>query len=149
MKSIDKLSVDLPLKLQKKIPKLVEAQQKTAQKVWEDIVKDAPIKTGQYVSSIKIGATQVIEDKITTKIYTDMNVETIDGKRYNLGRLLENGTKSHKIVAVRSNVLSDGVNFFGKVVNHPGTVAQPHFQPSLQKNKFYYKKEIGKAIIGG
>ena len=46
MKHISKLSVDLFNELERKKKNLIEAQRKTAKKIWEDVVSDAPVRSG-------------------------------------------------------------------------------------------------------
>lgn len=46
---------------------------------------------------------------------------------------VEFGTRPHKITATGRG-LSDGKNFFGKTVNHPGTSEQPFMRPALFDN---------------
>jgi len=46
---------------------------------------------------------------------------------------VEFGTRPHVITA-KGKGLSDGKNFFGKSVKHPGTKAQPFMMPALTSN---------------
>lgn len=61
-------------------------------------------------------------------------------------RFLEMGTKSHKIAAYDSEVLSSGKNTYGKNMNHPGIPARPALQPAWDKHKPRILKDVGKAI---
>ena len=56
---------------------------------------------------------------------------------------VEFGTKAHQIKVKTAKVLSDGKKFFGKLVNHPGTTAQPFLRPALDNNKKQIEKLIG------
>lgn len=149
MKDISKLTEYIGKFTDKVIQNVSKAQRETAEKVWEDIVQDAPMDTGNYVSSIKLGDTVKVGDTISTEIYTNATVSTMGGKTYNLGYLLENGTSPHLIEPVVANVLHfqiNGEDIFAKRVYHPGTIAQPHFIPALMKNKQLYKENIKKAV---
>lgn len=153
MKDISKLSIDIK-NLNTGITKqLVKAQKEAAHKIWEDIIRQAPMKTGNYISSITIGETIIKDGIIKTFIGSDLNVDTKDGKKYNLGSLLENGTDPHSI----PNAFGWGEIYgydseqYKRTLSktwHPGTTAQPHYLPSLQKNKKYYNDLISKAIKG-
>lgn len=43
---------------------------------------------------------------------------------------VEWGTASHEITVNTAPVLTNGTDFFGKKVNHPGTDPQPYFRPA-------------------
>lgn len=149
MKDISKLSAYLHKFTDQVIENVVKAQSETARQVWEDVVNTAPMDTGGYVSSIKVSQTEKKGNTITTEIYTDATVSTLGGATYNLGYLLENGTSPHLIEPVNSNVLHfqiGGEDIFTKRVHHPGTIAQPHFQPALDKNRQTYLENIRKAV---
>ena len=60
---------------------------------------------------------------------------------------VEFGTRPHVIKVKNAKILSDGVSFFGKEVNHPGTAAQPFLRPAADKNRARVAREIG-VIIG-
>ena len=149
MKDISKLSAYLDKFTKQVIENVTKAQQETAQKVWEDVVNNAPMDTGNYVSSIQVSPTEKKGNTIRTEIYTDATVSTLGGKTYNLGYLLENGTSPHLIEPVNAKMLHfiiGGQDIFAKRVNHPGTVAQPHFKPALEKNESLYKENIARAV---
>lgn len=149
MKDISQLSFKLDKVKKNMIKNLVEAQRETAEEIRKDVKTLAPKKTGKYSNSIKIDDTQIEKNKITTKIYTDSVVISSKGTHYNLGYLLETGTSPHLIEPVFAKVLHfqiNGEDIFAKRVNHPGTVAQPHFKPALNMNKLVYKQKIGEAL---
>lgn len=151
MKDISNLEKDITHIFGKITNGLVEVQRETAENIMNDAKMLAP-GTGEYRESIKVSETKFTENSIETEIYTDATVSTIDGTKYNLGYLLENGTSPHTILPKNSNTLVfeiNGETIYAKKVNHPGTDAQPHFIPALQKNKFKYKKEIIKSILRG
>lgn len=151
MKSIDRLSVDILNFGNRAVDNIVKAQRDTAETIWEDVIANAPYKTGEYISSIKVGDTTQSGYTINTTVYTDATViAKASGKSYNLGQLLEEGTMPHEIYPVESSVLRwidvNGEVRFAKHVHHPGTVSQPHFLPALNKNRSVYIDNIRKAI---
>lgn len=151
MRDISNLEKDVTHLLGKITDRLVEVQQEAAINIMNDAKMLAP-GTGEYRESIKVSETKVTENSIETEIYTDATVSSLEGQKYNLGYLLENGTNPHTILPKRSNVLVfeiNGETIYAKRVNHPGTDAQPHFIPALQRNKSKYKKEIVKSILKG
>ena len=143
VEKIDKFSDKL-------VDNIIQAQQETAKIVCDDVKELAPKNTGEYAESIKVGETTVKRNKISTEIYTDMQVVSKrDGDKYNLGFLLETGTSPHLIVPVDAKVLHfqiDGKDIFTKMVYHPGMVAQPHFSTGLYMNRLVYKQKLNEAI---
>ena len=149
MKDISQLETDITKIFTKITNGLIGAQREAAENIKNDAKLLAPGE-GLYKESIKVSDTRVTENSIETDIYTDVMVSSLDGVKYNLGYLLENGTEPHTIVPKNSSVLvfeKDGKTIFTTKVNHPGTKPQPHFIPALEKNKFKYKKEIIKSIL--
>lgn len=136
--------------------RLIEAQQNTAQKIWEDIIAQAPTRSGVYISSIQVGKPKVENGKITTAIFSDLLVGGDNPKwaKVPLGALLEWGTG---IKGASSNTYPHGYGYrltpwcyydkyLHMFITTDGMVARPHFYPSLAKNKKNYKDEIRKAI---
>ena len=151
MKDISKLSEYVDKFTNKVIENVTKAQQETAQKVWEDVVDNAPYKDGDYIASIRVSDTTKKGNTISTEIFTEAQVMTKSGNSYNLGLLLETGTNPHAI----PNAFGWGDKYgydsvqYKKTLNpnwHPGTIAQPHFKPALEKNKSLYKENIKRAI---
>lgn len=149
MKLIRELGIDLEKASKKVIDNLIQAQQETAKDIWNEVVSTAPMKTGEFISSIEIEPTKVENNTIRTMIGSDLTVTSLEGTSYNLGQLLETGTRPHKIVAINSRVLTDGENFFGKEVNHPGTPAYNFYRNALNNNKTNYKRKISRAVKEG
>ena len=150
MKNISELVKDLERVKRNLERKLIKAQEITAQQIVSDAINYAP-GTGGYASSIHAKPTKSDGITITTDIVTDVMtpVAKSSGKSYNLGFLLENGTKPHIIEPIDANVLHfqiNGEDIFARIVHHPGFRAMPHFTPALNKNKRLYKEEIAKAI---
>jgi HK97 gp10 family phage protein len=59
---------------------------------------------------------------------------------------VEYGTRAHVIKIKNKKGLSDGTNFFGKSVQHPGTQAQPFLRPAYNKAINNLKKQIKLTI---
>lgn len=148
MKNILSLSVDLSNYTDKAIERLIKAQRTTAEDILRDIKAHAP-GTGAYRDSIKMSDTKYNGKNITTKIYTDAVVYDSVGRGYNLGALIEYGTRPHTIEPARKNYLKfeiDGKTIFASHVFHPGTTANPHFQMALQRNEPLYHLNIIRAL---
>lgn len=152
MKDISKLSQDISKWANKIDLKITQAVEETAQDVYNDVMKLAPENTGKYKESIKVSKPIHSENKVSAEIYTDMVLESKSlHKRYNLGRLLENGTDPHLILPVEPDgvlhfISKEGNEVFTKLVQHPGTREQPHFSPALRKNRRNFKKKLKLAI---
>lgn len=137
---------------------VIEAQRKTAEQVWEDIIAYAPVKNGDYIASINIEDTQKDGHTISTFIGSDMKVgptKWTGGKEYLLGYLLENGTFEHAIPNAFGRGFTYGyTDAMGRYHKgtldrdwHPGTLAQPHYELALEKNRKLYKDNIMKVIL--
>lgn len=150
MKDLSQLAVDLQKAKSRIVEEVKVAQYNTAQQVTADAIMYAP-GTGGYASSIHATEPVVEENRVKTKVITDAMtpVAKSTGNSYNLGFLLENGTKPHIIEPVDAKVLHftiNGEDIFAKIVYHPGFVARPHFTPALNKNKSLYIAELNKAV---
>lgn len=149
MKNIARLSVDISKFGDRVIDNLIKAQSNTGFVIQQDTKFLAPEGTGRYKESIQLSETVYDGNSIKTSIYTDATVSDSRGNTYNLGELLEHGTRPHLIEPYKANVLhftKGGKDIFAKYVFHPGTPEQPHFLPALQKNIALYKSNIAKAI---
>lgn len=149
MKDISKLVVKLDKIQNNLVNNLAKTQQEVAWDIGFDVRKLAPKDTGRYADSIKVSNTEINGNKISTNIYTDAKVISSKNKTYNLGYLLEIGTSPHLILPVyakKLHFLINGKDVYAKRVNHPGSKAQPHFQPSLNANKYKYKQKISETI---
>ena len=140
--------------------------EKTAQQVWEDIIENAPMGTGNYISSIRIFPIEKQNNGISIFIGSDMMVGPtkwgdIDGSQnapsgtmYNLGYLLEHGTFEHAIPnAFGYGFYHNFTDASGKYHKgtldkdwHPGTIAQPHYSLAIEKNKKLFKDNIMKEV---
>lgn len=160
MKLFEQLSKDIE-ELTNNISKELEKEQrKTAEKIWQDVIENAPYKNGNYIASINIDETTIKNGVIKTFIGSNMLLEPTKwtgGKRYNLGYLLEHGTLNHAI----PNAFDKGI-YYGYIGEderyhkgtldddwHPGSIAIPHYKLALEKNKELYKGKIKLAFKKG
>ena len=148
MKNIASLSVDISKYGDRVIDNLIKAQRDTAKDLLKDVKAEAPGK-GAYRDSIQMSDTTYDGNTIRTSVYTDATVSDSLGREYNLGKLIEYGTRPHLIEPAKKQVLKftiDGKTVFASHVFHPGTAENPHFQRALQKNIALYNFNIRKAI---
>jgi len=68
------------------------------------------------------------------------------GTNVEYGKFLELGTKAHKIKIKTKKMLSDGVQAFGKVVNHPGFKPRPWMRLTNNLTRTKLAKIIGRKI---
>lgn len=156
MRSIDELSEYIFKWGKITEEKMIKAHQDTAKKICEDAKGMAPIRSGTYVSSIKVGETQEQDGVYKTTIYTDLLVGGDNPRWQNvpLGALLEWGTGMPGAI---TNTYPHGYGYrltpwcyydkyLHMYVTTDGMVARPHFSPALFQNKDYYKEKIREAI---
>lgn len=150
MMSISRLSAYLEKKLGEDLEKmLIEAQRKTAEKVLSDVKSNAPVNTGIYSSSIKIGDTEVKDGVITTSVYTDLSANWERHPNVRLGAWLEWGIG---LSGEASNQYHHGFPYTPTmwwVEGNPpfvGFPARPHFLPALKSNKDTYLNNIRKVL---
>lgn len=153
MKNIKNLSIDLNKLKERIIENIKEEHRKTAEEMYEDVVSNAPNNTGEYVSSIQISETQDDGKSFKTEVFTDLTVGPAisTGKSYNLGLLLETGTDPHAIPNAFDwgRIYGYDSDMYKRTLDpnwHPGTVAQPHFNPALLKARETQKENIRNAI---
>ena len=142
MKSIATISGDLSRFTQKLETNLKQAQRNTAERIWEHLVENSNMKTGNYIASIQIDDTKQEGDKISTFIGSDLMVTSKAGDSYNLGQLLETGTMPHAI----PNAFGFGEDFGIDPNFHPGMKAYNNYRNALNDNIETYKENISKAI---
>ena len=147
MKLFEQLSKDIETFTHNITKELENAQRETAEKIWADVIDNAPFKKGGYVESIEISPTTNDNGTIKTFIGSSATVTSKAGKSYNLGYLLEHGTLNHAIPnAFNWGVIYgfDSERYFRTCRDdwHPGGIAIPHYKIALEKNKELYKGKI-------
>lgn len=164
MKKLAQLEIDFDKFGKNVVKKLMEAEKNTAESIWNDVVANAPMDTGEYVSSISVDDPIYKKDTIKTVIGSDLKTE--DG--YFLGRMLENGTGIYALeehigktktfiqsgyrywylpVEKAPKELGTPITIYGKqyYVMH-GQPAKPHFIPAYNSNVRIRKENIMKAL---
>ena len=154
MKTINELSVYLDKFTQDTIKKVTEAQRETAQNICEEVIENAPIRSGRYISSIEIGETEVKNDSIMTSIFTELSANWPKHPSVPLAALLEWGTGP---IGQGSNNCQHGYpyrqtqwtyfdTYLAHFVTTYGQTAKPHFLPALYSNRQTYIDNIRKAL---
>lgn len=127
---------------------IMDAQRQTAQQIWADVITYAPVKTGEYITSIDIDGPTKENNTISTFIGSDLTVEAKStNKSYNLGYLLEHGTLPHAIPNAFDwgNIYGFDSEQYARTLQynwHPGMYANPHYRLALEKNRKLYKDNI-------
>lgn len=80
-----------------------------------ELVRVAPVDTGDLRNSVSYS----------------VNGNRLDISMNEYGYYVEFGTRPHEIRAKNKAVLSDGKRIFGKVVQHPGTEANPFIRRTI------------------
>ena len=96
--------------------------QATAYDVVNDMVRDAPVDTGNLRQGI---VSEPTESNLTWALHS----------RADYSAFVEFDTAPHVIEATNAKVLTNGKSFFGKSINHPGTHAQPFFFNNVEMGK--------------
>lgn len=149
MKEIKDLSKDLEMSWGKLVRGLMSAQSMTANDILDDLRMNANMDTSEFVESIYRTDTTYDGEAIETFIGSDLQVTSSDGKSYNLGWLLETGTRPHIIRPVNASALRfevDGKEVFAKEVNHPGTIAYNNYRIAKNNAKSQYRERINEAV---
>lgn len=164
MKKLERLEIDFDNFSKKLIQNLMKAESDTAQSIWNDVILNAPVDTGEYASSISVDEPVYKDNTITTVIGSDLKTE--DG--YFLGRMLENGTGIYALeehigktktfiesgyrywylpVEKAKKALGKSITLYGKeyYVMH-AQPAKPHFTPAYNSNVRLRRENISKAI---
>ena len=128
----------------------IKAQRETAEMVCEDARMLAPWRTREYEKSIHVTDTEVQGNIVSTSIVTDATVVAkVNGNEYNLGKLLEEGTKPHLIRPIDAKALHFQINgeyIHAKLVHHPGFEPYIHFQSALWLNEDVFNKKMGEML---
>ena len=155
MKSLEQINKYLDNVEKRVVNELVKVQRKSAEDICENAKEFAPVGKGIYRDSIKVSETKIKDNKIKTKIYSDLTLTAkFNGNQYNLGYLLENGTYEHAIPNAfgfgytYGYVDRYGIRHKGTMDKdwHPGFRPFPHYIPALLLNKERYNNNIKKVL---
>lgn len=120
------------------------------QSTYTELVQNAPKDTGGYANQMKIERAKKVGNSIVGSVSNDVKVVSKgNGKEYLLANILEHGTKPHLIEPVESNLLHFKIgdkDVFTKLVHHPGTKPQPHWQPAYEKASIKLDKMLGDRL---
>ena len=149
MKSIRHFSIDISRKLNSIPEKMTDVLNTTTSEMLEEVKANANYKTGTFVESFyQIPATSDGK-KVVSSIGNSLVVHSLQGNSYNLGYLLENGTRPHDIFPLRANALRftiDGKTVYAKEVHHPGTHPYLFYYNALENAKPRLGRRVSQAI---
>lgn len=60
--------------------------------------------------------------------------------------IIEFGARRHRIKIKTKTVLTEGQEFYGKEINHPGFRKRPFMRPALDDNRAEIEREMGRVI---
>ena len=152
MKQISELSKDLEDSWGKLVRGLMSAQSETANDILDDLRMNANMNTSEFVESIYRTDTTLSGDAIETFIGSDLTVTSSEGKKYNLGWLLEVGTSPHTIRPVNKKGLfwgqydKDNKPIIRKKVEHTGTIAYNNYRNAKNNAAPQYRERIANAV---
>lgn len=157
---IDEIGTVFENYTKKLIPKVEKAQKDVAEQLCKEIKIRAPINTGRYVSSIKVGDVQHEGDKLSIAVYTDLLVGGDNPKWANvpLGAFLEWGTgikgsQTGKATQYGYSYRMTPWAYFSKELGHwvtsKGMIAIPHFSTGLAFIKPKYMEMLKEALKNG
>lgn len=99
-----------------------KANRKHMARVVNEAVKDQKSESPVDMGDLKRSHTSEKISDLEYVVAPDAKVLEAD-RGSNYAPFVYYGTRPHIIAVKKAKVLTDGVNFFGKVVNHPGTKA--------------------------
>ena len=98
------------------------------------LLKSAIIVHAQAVALAPVNKTVGLGGQLKASITRALTKDNaVVGTNVEYAPYVEFGTRPHTITAKGAG-LTDGTNWFGKTVNHPGTKAQPFLLPALTGN---------------
>lgn len=116
-----------------------ELVQKCAEKNW-----------GEYANQMKIERVKKVGNSIVGSVSNDVKVISKgNGKEYLLADILEHGTRPHLIEPVEKDALHFTIGkeeIFTKLVHHPGTKPQPHWQDAYENASIKLDKMLGDRL---
>jgi HK97 gp10 family phage protein len=136
---LEELKTGLRLAPALMIKETSKAVQKTILTIQSNAMKEAPVnkQTG--------GGT--LQQRITSKMTSILRGEVISNAKYSA--YVEAGTRPHPIAIVNKKVLANRRTgqFFGKLVQHPGTRANPFMMRAIEKSKQKMLEFFKTAIV--
>ncbi len=105
----------------------------TAMKIQANAKQKTPVKSGTLKRSIGV---DLSTDEMSAEIGTSLEYAAH----------VEFGTAPRTISVYEANVLSDGKQFFGKEVKHPGSKSQPFLFPAYEQEIPEYKSKLAEAL---
>ena len=166
MKDISKLEYYLSKKIDKLTKSVIEAHEKSVDKIYDDVKKNAPDGYGDYKESIKRYPSEKTDKSISSTIGTDLKS---DG--YFLGRIIENGTGTYALephIGHTKTFIESGYRYWfvpkniamyktdnmielagGKYYLAKPAPPKPHFRTTLEQDKQMYLNNIKNAIKEG
>ena len=145
------LSLKIP-EVQKKLEQATrEGLRDTIVAIHETAIDLSHKKTGHNARSIasEVSGMGVVEkgsDAEPEHVVDDSKLESACYSTSGYGGYLEVGTDPHIITVKTAKVLTDGEDFFGKSVQHPGTDPYPYFRPALDMHKDKLTPNIKKHL---
>ncbi len=114
------------------------AIERTAFKIEGDAKRAAPVNKQSGGGTLR----QSISSKMTGK------ASAVIQSKAKYSAYVDQGTKPHIIRVKNARVLANKRTgqFFGKVVNHPGTKAQPYFSNAIKSGEKFINNELTQAL---
>jgi len=124
--AIDKLKEALKRAPAKTVDEISKAVQKSALTIQSNAIKEAPVNKQTGGGNLR--------QNIRTSLVSKLRAEIISKAPYS--GYVEYGTAPHIITPVNKKALANKRTgkFFGKVVHHPGTKANPYMHRALEKS---------------
>lgn len=115
------------------------AIEKTAYKIETDAKRNAPVNKQSGGGNLR----QLISNKMTGK------ASAIIESKAKYSEYVDQGTRPHIIRVRNARVLANRRTgqFFGRVVKHPGTRAQPYFTNAVSSGEKFINTELSTALI--
>jgi len=102
---------------------------------FKSLYQSAVLVEGQAVASAPVNKTVGLGGQLKQSITKQVKKDNATiGTNVFYAPYVEFGTRPHTITA-KGKGLTNGKNWFGKTVQHPGTKAQPFLLPALVKNR--------------
>lgn len=149
MKDIRHFSIDISRKLNKIPDRMLQVLDETTTEMLEEVKANANYDTGTFVESFYQVPATMDNKKAISSIGNSLVVSSSNGNSYNLGYLLENGTRPHDIFPMNAKALKftiDGRTIFAGKVHHPGTQPYLFYYNALQNAIPRLGRRVSEAI---